>query len=84
MWTFTLFKACTRILGAPISFRSRSASYLRSLDTLNLKEAVDKLEMETVLNLGGKKKLPTKAVIINPSIDEFTQFKIIPTVTHFI
>lgn len=72
-----------------MSFRSRSASYLRSLDTLNLKEAVDRLEMETALNLGKKASYKevvkfNKAVIINPTIDEFTQFKIIPTVTHLI
>ncbi len=34
----TLFKACTCILGAPMSWRSLSASYFRSLETLNLEE----------------------------------------------
>lgn len=32
----TLFSACTAMLGASMSRRSRSASYLRSLETLNL------------------------------------------------
>ena len=32
----TLFKACTGMLGALMSLRSLSASYFRSLETLNL------------------------------------------------
>lgn len=37
-----------------MSWRSLSESYLRSLETLNLKGVEDQLEMEPVLNLGGK------------------------------
>lgn len=37
-----------------MSWRSLSESYLRSLDTLNLKGVEDQLEMEPELNLGEK------------------------------
>lgn len=50
----TLFSACTGMWEASMSFRSRSASYLRSLETLNLQSKawvwLSPEETRTVIN----------------------------------